>query len=549
MALTPALALAQAGGGTNAQKGPHASARAIAQYLRARLAEGARDHAAEVEALKLALVYDPDSPQLHTTYAEALLRFGQGERAEAEVRRALELAPGGAAAVDAHLVLGKVLALSNRSALARHELDLACSLEASRVQALHGVDEARLDPEPWRLLARVQFDAGDVQGATFTCEKLALLDPPEAAAGLRELASRLLDSHDAERAASALARAVELAPSEPEGWKLLAQVDEARGHLPDARTDWERALTADPDDPDALLAAGQLSARQGDLASARAYFRQLLRVAPDETAARARVAALWLDAKQPSDALSAAQGSDDPRLVYLRGMALQQQKRWEDAAGVFERVKPSNPDLYGPARVSLAYVLERAGRPADAVKAVRRGLETNPKDPSLLFALGEAYERAGQRELALEQMRAVLAVKADHAEALNFIGYSYAERGEHLDEAQTLVERALKIEPDNGYYLDSLGWVLFKRGDLQRAAKALERAEQIVGPEATILEHLGDTYRAEERPGEAAAAYRRALDAIEKGSEDDDAPVSRAAVERKLRDLGQRENLPTTSQR
>jgi Flp pilus assembly protein TadD len=147
-------------------------------------------------------------------------------------------------------------------------------------------------------------------------------------------------------------------------------------------------------------------------------------------------------------------------------------------------------------------------------------------------------------------MRAVLAVKVDHAEALNYLGYAYAERGERLDEAQALLERALRVEPENGYYLDSLGWVYFKKGDLERAVKTLERAAALVGPEATILEHLGDTYRAAHRSGDAAAAYRRALEASASDKGDPDVtPATRAAVERKLRDLSRRDAPPATTRR
>jgi tetratricopeptide (TPR) repeat protein len=139
-------------------------------------------------------------------------------------------------------------------------------------------------------------------------------------------------------------------------------------------------------------------------------------------------------------------------------------------------------------------------------------------------------------------------VKADHAEALNYLGYTYAERGERLDEAQALLERALALEPENGYYLDSLGWVFFKKGDLERAVKALERADAVVGPEPTVLEHLGDSYRAAQRPGDAAAAYRRALDASGPGNADPDVTsASRASIERKLRDLHRHEARPAGS--
>ncbi len=529
-----------------------ASGVAIAQYVRARLADAAGDGAAARDALKLALAHDPESPQLRVVYAEALARAGHGDRAEAEARRAVELAPPGAAATDAHLILGKVLALAGRTEAALRELEAAAQLEAQLVRAQReGEGDDAFDPEPWRVLARVRLDAGDDVGAAAACEQLSALDPAEAAAVLRELAGRLLEAKKTDVAERLVRRAIDLAPSVPETWKLLARLQEDRERFVEARVAWERALVADPDDPDALVAAGELALRTGDLASARAWLGKLLRTAADEKGARVRVAAAWLDAKQPAEALAAVAGGEgDARLIYLRGVALQQLRRWGDAAAAFAEVKPSSRDLYGSARVGLTYVLARAGRPGEAVRAARRGLEEYPADPSLLFALGEAYDRAGQRDAALAQMRAVLAVKADHAEALNYLGYAYAERGERLDEAQALLERALQVEPENGYYLDSLGWVYFKKGDLERAVKALERAEALVGSEATILEHLGDTYRAAHRAGDAAAAYRRALEASGADKGDPDVtPASRAAVERKLRDLSRRDAAPATIRR
>jgi len=250
------------------------------------------------------------------------------------------------------------------------------------------------------------------------------------------------------------------------------------------------------------------------------------------------VATIWLEAKQPAEVLEVARG-EDPRLAYLRGLALQQLKRWSEAAAAFGEVPVSSGELYASARASLAFALSRAGKPAEAVKAVKRGLSAQPGDPTLLYALGEAYDRAGQREAALAQMRAVLAVKADHAEALNFLGYALAEQGERLDEAQAFIERALRVDPQNGYYLDSLGWVLFKRGDVSRALQALERADRLAGPEATILEHLGDVYRRAARPADAAGAYRRALTAPDPDADEERTHANhRAAVERKLRELG-----------
>lgn len=517
----------------------HASSRAIAAYLRARLAEGSGNRAAALEALRLALVHDPESPQLRISYAEALARSGQVGRAEAEARRAVELAPQGAASVDAHLALGRTLALARRTREAVAELRAAAALEAALSRGRVPGSDDQLDPDPWRLLVRVQLDAGDLPGALTACEDLATLNRAQGAAGLREVALKLLADRDVAGAEPPLRRAIELAPADADGWKLQAKLEEARGRLPEARAAWERAVAADPDDADALLASGELALRAGDPSAGRAWLQRFLDVAADELGARARVAAAWLDAKRPQEALEATSARDeDARLLYLRGVALQALQRWGEAADAYRGVAPASGELYEGARIGLAHALARAGKPAEGVRALQRALEARPASADLLYALGEAYERAGQRAKALAQMRAVLAVKADHADALNFLGYSFAERGERLEEAQALVERALAVEPENGYYLDSLGWVLYRRGELKRAVEALERASAIVGPEATILDHLGDAYRAAARPADAAAAYRRALDAAKLGAGDPDVtPSSRAAIERKLHEL------------
>lgn len=517
---------------------PRASGAAIAEYVRARLAEGTGDHAAALEALRRALLHDPASAQLHLSYAEVLARAGELLAAEAEARRALELAPSGAAAADAQLVLGRVLELAHRPAEAVRALAEAARLEGALARAAPaGLRD--LDPEPWRELSRARAEAGDVAGAAQACEELAGLDAGEGAAAWRELASRLADRRDLEGARREVDRALRLAPGDPETLKLLARVEEARGHDAEARSAWERALAADPDDPDALLAAAQLALRKGDLPAARSWLRQLLADPPDEAATRARVAALWLEAKQPAEALDAASGPEDPRLSYLRGLALQQLRRWPEAAVAFAEVPASAGDLYASARASLGFALARAGRGGEAVRAVKRGLAALPGDPTLLYALGEVLDRTGQREAALAQMRELLAVKPDHAEALNFLGYAYAERGERLDEAQGYIERALKIDPDNGYFLDSLGWVLFRKGDAQGAVTALEKADRLAGPEPTILDHLGEAYRRLQRPADAARAWKRALTAPDPGDEDERALATRrAALERKLHEIG-----------
>jgi tetratricopeptide (TPR) repeat protein len=232
---------------------------------------------------------------------------------------------------------------------------------------------------------------------------------------------------------------------------------------------------------------------------------------------------------------------DDARLLTTRASVLDRAGRSREAIALLRKAVVGREragsgedlaDLYA----ALAESLVRAGRADEAIAALQGALAAHPSDEVLLYALGSTYESAGRRDAAVAQMRALLAIVPDHAEALNFVGYTWAEQGVRLDEAEKLVRRALELKPRSGHVLDSLGWVLFRRGDLRRAVEALEQADALAGPDATILEHLGDAYRAAARPGDAARAYTRALANV-----GDELPVHqaerRATIERKLREV------------
>ena len=98
-----------------------------------------------------------------------------------------------------------------------------------------------------------------------------------------------------------------------------------------------------------------------------------------------------------------------------------------------------------------------------------------------------------------------------NAQALNYLGYTYAEDGNHLDEAERLVKRALAIEPEDGFYVDSLGWVYYQKGEYGKAAEQLEKAVNLTGDDPTITEHLGDAYSKLGRAEQAGQQYEDAL--------------------------------------
>jgi Flp pilus assembly protein TadD len=582
------------------------SPRAIAHYLEARRATRDGDPGRAAEELRLAVAHDPESAELHFALALALAHSGRLDGAETEALRAVELDRDGPPASDAHVLLARIHG-------ARREPEKAALAlrEAIRIESSLAEGGGQADPRPWRILAELRLDAGDDEAAARVLEDAAARLPGESV-GFREMGRALLDRRDPARAARVLRRSVEIDPADAEARRLLGRAHQALRSDGEAREQYLAALRLEPDDEETLLALGEIALRAGDVAGAREWFSRHLRAAADPPEARLRIVFAWLDAGLPADALATArdgiaESGPEPRLKLGEGLALQELRRWPEAAAAFAAVRPEAGDLWFGARVSQAHALSRAGRhaeaeraldeplaarprdprlvtmrahvleragrgkqatallrrtladleragdeaavppvaealaaglsragrPEEAVEVLHAALATRPREPSLLYALGAAQERAGRVDAAIAQMRALLAVDPDHADALNFVGYLYAEQGTRLEEAEDMIRRAHDLRPRSGHILDSLGWVRFRRGDFAGAVDLLERADALSGPDPTILDHLGDAYLAVSRGADAAAAWRRALGSLAEADPADQVRL-RASLERKL---------------
>ena len=146
-----------------------------------------------------------------------------------------------------------------------------------------------------------------------------------------------------------------------------------------------------------------------------------------------------------------------------------------------------------------------------AQKILAEGIDSFPESERLLFEYGMVLERADRLEEALEVMNRLLELNPDHAEALNFIGYSWADTDRNLEQALDYITRAMELKPGNGYIQDSLGWVHFKLGNFEMARIQLTEALSLVPDDPHIYDHLGDVYRALGKPKEALKSYKSAL--------------------------------------
>jgi tetratricopeptide (TPR) repeat protein len=255
--------------------------------------------------------------------------------------------------------------------------------------------------------------------------------------------------------------------------------------------------------------------RAGEWDRLLATLEPMLKRAPDELSLD--LLFLHLDALaengRAAEALARLEELDTPQLTPARRLGKEADLLFalEREAAAAERMAAllELPGIEG--RLEAARLMQSRERFAEAIPLLEGLLQSTPDRVQLLFWLGAAYERTARHEEAEAAFQRLLEIDDDFAPALNYLGYMWADGGRNLEEALDLVERAVAIEPDNGAYVDSLGWVLFRLGRHEQARQLLERAARLIPGDAVISEHLGDLYLAVGRPAEARLHYERAL--------------------------------------
>ena len=233
----------------------------------------------------------------------------------------------------------------------------------------------------------------------------------------------------------------------------------------------------------------------------------------------------------------------DKRFAYFLSSAYEEKKDLGKAVELLKTIPPSS-ELYGNARIRIGMILKKQDRLGEAIrlteeaiaakkepglyvflsalqeenkdsaaaeKTLKEGLQAFPENSELHYAIGVVYEKTQRFEESVREMRTVLKVDPDNADALNFIGYSYADRGIRLDEAEKMILKALKLKPGSGYIIDSLGWLRYRQNKIAEALKYLKEASTIMPGDSAVVEHLGDAYLKAGQVAEALDTYRRAL--------------------------------------
>jgi tetratricopeptide (TPR) repeat protein len=240
---------------------------------------------------------------------------------------------------------------------------------------------------------------------------------------------------------------------------------------------------------------------------------------------------------------------DDIAAHYYLSLALDELKRYDEAIDELKKILAQDPKNLN-AFLTLAFIYTKLNRLSDAAQVydelltfdqtkpeifsqlgniyiqakdyekaeevLKRGLQLFKDNDDLYFTAAVLDEKIGRFDDMVASLKKVIEINPKHADALNYLGFSYADKGIHLQEALSLIQKALDLKPDSGYIIDSLGWVYFKLGKQQEALKYLRKALESVKDDPVLYEHLGDVYEAMGNPNEALAAWNNSLKFHEK---------------------------------
>jgi tetratricopeptide (TPR) repeat protein len=399
-------------------------------------------------------------------------------------------------------------------------LQLLVSRGPNRVGGLHVLQDLLKNdmnrPEAQLAIARQQLVADDAPGARKSLEQALTLKPDYLPAALT---LSQMGPEERKEGIATLEKYVQQNPKSHDARLALAQMYLASDRLDDAQKQFEAMHKDNPNDLTPLMALALIDIQKKDFAGAQPFLEQYAQKAEKTPGA------------DPGQAY-----------IYLSQLALEQ-KNDAAASNWLNKISPSSQQ-YIPAQITRAQLLEKQGKPDDARKLLA-GLQAQdprdqaliartdaailfdakryqeaedrlaqatadyPDDPDLIYDYAMAAEKNGHYDTMEAQLRKLIETQPDNPQAYNALGYSLADRGVRLQEADKLIQKASSLAPDDAFIMDSVGWVKYRLGDTTDALKLLRKAYDLQ-PNAEIGAHLGEVLWKTGAQDQARDAWREA---------------------------------------
>jgi tetratricopeptide (TPR) repeat protein len=485
-------------------------------FLEGRRLEGTGDVAGAIDAYKQAIVAAPQAADIRAELAGVYARAGRTTEA---VDAALDALKVDAKNAEANRILGLV-----QAGMADTVTD--ATRQANLVTEASGHLELALAGGSHDLASELALGRLYVQAAQYpkgiAALRAFLNDRPGYPEAVMMLVDALEANHQLSSAVETLNDYLRDDPSDVKATARLAELHEQAGHWKEAAQVWG-TLASEKGATTALrLRHAAALVNSGDLATGRDVLNGITRDAPRDVSGWYLTSEVALRAGDAPGAESAARhiaeiDPKDPRGPLALADAKTLEKDYTGAAATLEPLVDGAGDaevavgLYGRYATTLAGVYAAAGDRQKSVQTLETARTRAPEDTAIGLNLASAYDKANKVDQAEAVYRDLIKKDPENAEAMNDLGYMFADRDRKLDDAVTLIKQALAIETDNPAYLDSLGWAYFKQGKADLARDPLERAATAEPRASVIQSHLAEAYFRLKRYAEAAATWDRAL--------------------------------------
>ena len=298
----------------------------------------------------------------------------------------------------------------------------------------------------------------------------------------------------------------------------LSETYEMKDQLDSATALMESAVAVSPEYIPYRHTLINLYARMDSVRQALPHALFVARKMPADHFAARRLGILYfsMDSLTQADSIFSVcvkAGDEISMNYYYLGQIELRRKEWKKAVGYFEHMTRI-ADTSSMAWISLSAAYNQLKDTTRALASLRTGIEKVRDEKQALniyYALGSAYEQFGMVDSARATFEDLLTHAPNFAQALNYLGYMFADKNMELDSARTLIQRALDLEPDNGAFLDSYGWVLYRMKEYREALSYLMKAAD-AQPDPTVFEHLGDVYHDLNLTDSAHVWWKKALE-------------------------------------
>ena len=365
---------------------------------------------------------------------------------------------------------------------------------------------------------------GDAAGAEKQY-RLAVKETPENDGLQLELARFLAQEKNLKEAQKIAKMVVDRSPQNALARQLLGQLLLAANNIDGALSQLQTLQAMEQNPTDTRMRIALINLEKRDFAAAERELNLVVAAKPHDGMARYYLALAFAGQNKVDDVVDAVRRVAPGEKMYvesqlLAAFVLKQESRTKEAASLLETADSAlgaNPDI----RLLnfLVSLYKDSGENNKAISVQKRIIELDPAKDSSYFMLAVLLDEAKDFHASIEAGKKAIELNPRNADALNFVGYSLAENEGNLDEAKRHIEAALQIEPDNGYFIDSLGWVYFKQKQYGDAVRELERAVKLVSLDAVILEHLALAYQRAGKVGKALDTVRKAIPHADKSDD------------------------------